>query len=162
HAKGAKAHADLIPATRALLKAAGVPYVIENVEGAPLEDPVVLCGSMFGLGAEAGGTFYQLRRHRLFEASFPILAPDCRHTSPVIGLYGGHVRCRSARHGGRGTRDFVGVDKPALAHAAMGFTERVTMDEISQAIPPAYTEHIGKCFRAWLALEGDARGRFAA
>lgn len=162
HAKGAKEHDDLIPGTRALLKEAGAPYVIENVEGAPLEDPVTLCGSMFGLGAEAGGVFYQLRRHRLFEASFPIMPPDCAHTSPVIGIYGDHVRCRSVKHGGRGTRDFVGLDKPALAHTAMGLTDRFTFKEISQAIPPAFTEHIGRCFRAWLAMSGDDRGRFAA
>src|SRR5271155_1720802 len=45
----AKRHADLIPATRALLKATGLPYVIENVPGAPLIDPIALCGTMFGL-----------------------------------------------------------------------------------------------------------------
>lgn len=162
HAKGGKAHPDLIPATRALLRASGVPYVIENVEGAPLEDPVVLCGSGFGLGADVGGTFYQLRRHRLFEATFPILAPDCDHRSPVIGIYGGHCRCRSARHGGRGTRDFVGVDKVALAHEAMGVRDRFTMEEISQAIPSTFTEHIGKLFRAWRALDGDTRAQGVA
>ncbi len=161
HAKNAKAHEDLIPGTRALLKEAGVPYVIENVEGAPLEDPVVLCGSMFDLGVDVGGVRYQLRRHRLFEASFPIFGFECVHRSPVIGIYGDHVRCRSASHGGRGTRDFIGADKPALAHAAMGLTDRFTFKEISQAIPPAFTQHIGKCFRAWLAIEGDQRGKAA-
>jgi DNA (cytosine-5)-methyltransferase 1 len=162
HAKNAKSHDDLIPATRALLREAGVPYVIENVEGAPLIDPVVLCGSMFDMGVDVGGTFYQLRRHRLFEASFPLAQLECIHKSPVIGIYGGHARCRSAKQGGRATRDFVGADKPALAHAAMDLSERVTMDEISQAIPPAFTHFIGKQFRAWLALGGDERGRFAA
>lgn len=163
HAKGAKAHVDLIPATRELLRAAGVPYVIENVDGAPLDDAVTLCGSMFGLGADVGGTWFQLQRHRLFEASFPIVPLDCAHTSPVIGIYGGHCRCRSARHGGRGTRDFVGIDKPALAHRAMGVAPGTyTMNEISQGVPPAFTEHVAKCFRAWLALSGDGRGRAAA
>jgi hypothetical protein len=48
---------NLIPAVRARLAAAGVPYVIENVVGAPLRVPVMLCGSMFGL---------DVQRHRLF------------------------------------------------------------------------------------------------
>src|SRR5262249_32481308 len=58
---------DLIPGTRALLKAAGRPYCIENVEGAPLEHPMMLCGTMFpGL---------RVLRHRIFECSFFMLAP---------------------------------------------------------------------------------------
>lgn len=146
HAKHAKVHADLIPQTRGMLIASGLPYVIENVEGAPLRNAVMLCGSMFGLGA-AG---YQLRRHRLFEANFPIVEPACRHTSPVIGIYGGHVRCRSAAHGGRGTRDFIGMDKKALAMEAMGLDYDQTMDEISQAIPPAFSRYIAEQLQAHL------------
>lgn len=150
HAPGAKDHEDLIPGTRAMLKAAGVPYVIENVEGAPLIDPVVLCGSHFGLGVSAGDARYQLRRHRLFEASFPIPQPRCAHTAPTIGIYGGHVRCRAASAGGRGTRDFVGMDKKHLALTAMGIDAPQTMDEISQAIPPAYAAYIALAARRHL------------
>lgn len=140
-APGAKEHADLIPATRALLLASGVPFCIENVVGAPLIDPVCLCGSHFGLGA-AG---HQLRRHRLFECSFPVPQPVCRHRSPTIGIYGGHVRNRGAASGGRGTRDFIGADKKALALEAMGLTGTgQTMDEISQAVPPAYSKYIAQ------------------
>lgn len=61
---------DLIPMVRELLIESGKPFVIENVPGAPLENPITLCGSMFGL---------DVRRHRLFEASFPILVPGCQH-----------------------------------------------------------------------------------
>lgn len=140
HAPNAKVHERLIEPTRSMLMASGVPYSIENVPGAPLRNPVVLCGSMFGLGA-AG---HQLRRHRLFETSFELYQPACKHTSPVIGVYGGHVRNRSAKHGGRGTRDFVDQDKPALARQAMGLTRAdLTMDEISQGIPPAFAEYVG-------------------
>ena len=69
-------HPDLVDATRGILLAAGVPYVIENVEGAPLHAPVTLCGSMFGLGAVVAGQPRQLRRHRLFEASWPLIWPS--------------------------------------------------------------------------------------
>lgn len=140
NAPKAKKHVSLIGPTRLRLAASGLPYVIENVPGAPLINPVCLCGSMFGLGA-AG---HQLRRHRLFECSFPAYAPHCRHNDgPVIGLYGGHVRCRSAKHGGRGTRDFIGRDKPSIAREAMRI-DWMTMTEMSQAIPPAYARFIGE------------------
>lgn len=144
NAKGEAGHLNLIPQTRELILTSGLPYVIENVESPDvrphLRDPIRLCGSMFGLGA-AG---HQLRRHRLFEVSgFEVPVPACKHTQPVIGIYGGHVRNRAAKAGGRGTRDFVGYDKPALAREAMGFDWPVTMDEISEAIPPAYTRFLG-------------------
>jgi DNA (cytosine-5)-methyltransferase 1 len=64
-------HVDLIPQTRELLRASGRPYVIENVEGSPLESPLLLCGEMFGL---------RVIRHRLFETSFFLLGlPHVRH-----------------------------------------------------------------------------------
>ena len=74
-----KEHPDLIPATRERLAASGVPYVIENVPGAPLGGQVLmLCGSMFGLQTQDGRA--ELRRHRLFETSWPIaLRPACQH-----------------------------------------------------------------------------------
>lgn len=140
HAPGTKEHENLIPATRAVLRQSGKPYVIENVDGARshLINPVLLCGSMFEL--QAGG--YQLRRHRWFESNIPLNQMTCRHREPVIGVYGGHVRCRSAKHGGRRTRDFEGRDKPALAREAMGIPW-ATMQQLSEAIPPAYTRYIG-------------------
>lgn len=145
HAPGAKGAPMLIDRVRDILVASGRPWVIENVEEArwAMRDPITLCGSMFGLGADG----YQLRRHRLFESNVSIAAPsECAHTGPVIGVYGGHVRCRSAKHGGRGTVDFVGKDKPALARKAMGI-EWATMGQMSEAIPPAYTEWIGLALR---------------
>ncbi|WIA95828.1 hypothetical protein [Curtobacterium sp. MCBA15_004] len=130
----------LIEPTRKLLQQLDTPWVIENVVGAPLEDAVVLCGSMFGLGA-AGFT---LQRHRQFESNVPLLVPGTHdHRKPTIGVYGGHVRCRSAKHGFRGsTVDFPGMDKKALAQEAMGI-DWMTMNQMSEAIPPAYTEFIG-------------------
>ena len=141
----AKAHADLIAPTRRLLQATGLPWVMENVVGAPLVDAVTLCGTMFGLGA--GG--YDLQRHRLFETSFPVGQPECRHTRgrPVLGVYGGHVRNRK-RWNGSADR---GVADPSYADGceAMGL-HGLTLGELSQAIPPAFTRHIGAALSAHL------------
>lgn len=144
HAPGARGAPRLIAATRSMLKKLGRPYVIENVEEAHahMVNPVTLCGSMFGLGAEG----CQLRRHRLFEASFDLLAPGpCAHddSKPVVGVYGGHARVRAARFGGRTTRDaWPNGHKPVMAEA-MGGMDWATCAEISEAIPPIYTQWIG-------------------
>ena len=71
---------------------------------------------------------------------------------PVIGVYGGHVRARAAGVGGRGTRDFVGEDKPRLMREVMGLGNCTqTMAEMSQAVPPAFTEFVGRELIAHLA-----------
>lgn len=148
----AREHVDLVPQTRAMLRECQLPYVIENVVGAPLLNPINLCGTMFDLGVEDA----ELRRHRLFETSFPILfVPECRHGSrEVIGVYGGHVRnrrrartigvygegCRESRRKfDKGVPDFT-IDQ---GRAAMGI-DWMTVAELSQAIPPAYTQFIGQ------------------
>ncbi len=86
----AREHPDLIPQTRALLVAAGVPYCIENVEGAPLGESgylIMLCGTMFGLQTADGRA--ELRRHRLFETSFSIpLRPKCQHGHESLSVTG--------------------------------------------------------------------------
>jgi DNA (cytosine-5)-methyltransferase 1 len=160
-------HADLIPATRAMLRASGVPYVIENVPGAPLINPIRLCGTMFGLGVDDA----ELRRHRLFETSFPVLPLKCRHcgAADVLGVYGGHVRnrrrrtigvygegCRdSRRKGDKGVPDFSieqGREAMEINH--------MTTAELSQAIPPAYAEYIGIFALAaagYVRVRGDTR-----
>lgn len=146
HAPGAIGAPRLIDQTRRMLAATGRPYIIENVEEAraDMRDPLTLCGSMFGLGAQG----CRLQRHRLFESSFPINAPHpCRHDArPVIGVYGGHARRRAASAGGRGTRDvWVGGHRAAMSEA-MGM-DWATCAEMSEAIPPAYTEWLGRQLR---------------
>jgi DNA (cytosine-5)-methyltransferase 1 len=143
HAPGEHRSADLIAPTRELLRRSGLPFCIENVPGAPLIDPVMLCGTMFGLGA--GG--YELWRHRLFETSFPLLAPECRHSGGlVVGLYGGHFR---NRHRPTGKNHQSGSNVPrALGYAAMGIDWMQTA-EISDAIPPAFSKFVAE---QWLAL----------
>jgi DNA (cytosine-5)-methyltransferase 1 len=141
----AKEHTDLIPATRARLVASGLPYTIENVVGAPLISPIMLCGTMFNLGCEDA----ELRRHRLFECSFPTLFPQCRHgqRSSAIGVYGGHLRNRRRRadSANRGVSDFnVCQGKKAMQ------IDWMTLAEMSQAIPPAYAEFIAQQAMKWI------------
>lgn len=141
HAPGTKGAPQLIDAVRNRLSARAVPWVIENVEDAKwaMRDPVLLCGSMFALGAQG----CQLQRHRLFESNFYLPQPDCQHgPAPVIGVYGGHARKRSAKAGGRGTRDVWEGGHRAAASEAMGM-DWATLAEMSEAIPPAYAEFIG-------------------
>jgi DNA (cytosine-5)-methyltransferase 1 len=130
----AKSHADLLTPTRELLKASGLPYIIENVEGAPMQASVILCGSSFGLGAEGA----RLQRHRLFETNFPVMAPPCVHgvSRRVIGVYGGHGLDRRRMVN---TQDF----STEARREAMGI-DWMTGAELSQAIPPAYTQLLGE------------------
>lgn len=120
---------DLIAAVRERLERWGGPYVIENVPGAPLRDPVQLCGSSFGL---------DVRRHRLFESSAPLMAPPCMHGTQ-------HPRFAQAtnRTNLRKTVE-VGVWRIPLAvqQQAMGI-DWMELEDLTEAIPPAYTEHIG-------------------
>ena len=161
----AREHGDLLTPTHERLLAHGAPYVIENVPGAPLIDPIRLCGTMFGLGiADA-----DLRRHRLFEVSPPmILSMKCRHGArgrDTVGLYGGHVRNRRRRTigiYGKGARDSVRKrDKGVPDFTADDGREAMGIDwmpitALSQAIPPAYTEWIGRHLIA--ALSKDEEG----
>lgn len=126
----------LIEPLRERLIASGLPYVIENVVGAPLIDPVMLCGTMFGS---------ELYRHRLFETSFPCTAPPHReHTVPAS----------KAGHWTPGTIMSVAGHVAPIAHARkiMGI-DWTTREELAEAIPPDYTMHVG----GWLMEELDRR-----
>lgn len=151
HAPGAKGAPQLIDQTRDLLCASGLPWIIENVEEArwAMREPVLLCGSMFGLGAQG----HELRRHRLFESNVALNVPACDHSDgPVVGVYGGHARRRSAKHGGRGTRDVWDGGHKTAASQAMGM-DWATLGEMSEAIPPAFTEYLGRQLLAQLQTE---------
>ncbi|MDO9471933.1 MAG: hypothetical protein Q7J28_02675 [Caulobacter sp.] len=148
HGTKLTSHPDLITPTRAMLQRwaerTGGRWVIENVFGAPLIDPVVLSGFMFDLGANYEGQRFHLERKRKFETNWLLPIPAFTRKKPVIGVYGGHARCRAASAGGRGTADFIGVeDKTALMREAMGVDRYVTGAEVSQGIPPAYARYVG-------------------
>jgi DNA (cytosine-5)-methyltransferase 1 len=130
----AKEHPDLVAPCRSVLIGTGRLYVIENVPRSPLINPVTLCGTMFGLGTADA----ELWRHRLFESNVLLAAPECSHREKgrVIGVYGGHGRDRRRTVN---TQDFSTEQR----REAMGI-DWMTGAELSQAIPPAYTEFIGK------------------
>ena len=142
----AKKHVDLIPATRAKLEAWGGPWIIENVMGAPLRNPVMLCGTMFGLCTADGNA--ELRRHRIFESNIPLTGLKCNHNAPAtngrdrrrvtIGVYGGGHGASLHRQS-KGQKCFTAAQE----REAMGI-EWMSVDELSQAIPPAYSEFLGR------------------
>lgn len=112
-------HPDLIGPVRELLEAAERPWVIENVEdaGRRMRSPVLLCGTMMGL---------RVRRHRMFELSaWHVLTTDCRHARDDYSFDHGKKQAESVY------RDAIGC----------GW---MTVHEARQAIPPAYTEFVGK------------------
>jgi len=121
-------HPDLLPAARELLEQTGLPWVIENVPGAPMRPDAVLCGSMFGLA---------VRRHRWFEFSWtePLPVPPCDHSQPIAGVYGN-------AHGRSGAYDGMLPSDLVTWSWAMGI-DWMSTAELADAIPPAYTELIG-------------------
>jgi hypothetical protein len=124
---------ELIGPTRELLEATGLPYVIENVEGAPLREPTMFCGSGFGL---------PIQRHRIFESTFPLMSPGCAHGALA-------KRFKVWRHGREIDSAFVPVYGTGGGKAAEHWAEAMGIDwmtraEMAQAIPPAYTKHIGE------------------
>jgi DNA (cytosine-5)-methyltransferase 1 len=138
----------LIEPTRALLEATGLPWVIENVEGAPIAHHptldgahgVVLCGSAWGLGVDRG----ELQRHRAFESNFSIEPAGCRHVRPAVGVYG---------HGGYSGKHRM-LYRAEAAEAMQ--IDWMTRDEMTQAIPPAYTEYIGRFLLEHITLKATA------
>lgn len=118
---------DLVAATRDRLRASGATYVIENVPGAPLIAPIVLCGEMFGL---------RVIRHRLFESNVMILQPG-HQKHQRRASYG-----RTPKNGENFTISGHFGDV-AGGREAMGIPW-MRREELSQAIPPAYTELIGR------------------
>ena len=131
---------DMIPETRDALEATGVPYVIENVPGAPIREDLLLCGSMFpGLFVNDETGRRWLQRHRIFESNMPLDPPrPCNHAGAGVrplGVYGskndnipsGGQTCSSVEQ----ARRLMGI-------------KWMTWTTLVEAIPPAYTRCIGR------------------
>lgn len=123
---------DLIDLMRTELELTGLPYVMENVPGAPLKDPVRLCGSSFGL---------DVRRHRLFETNWPLLVPPCDHSWQTPRFPAATNRAENSR-----CTVEVGVWRIPLdvQKRAMGVDWDVTLEELSEMVPPAFAAFIGQ------------------
>jgi DNA (cytosine-5)-methyltransferase 1 len=130
---------------REALKATGKPYIIENVIGAPLHCPILLCGTMFDLTtADKDGKPLFLRRHRLFESNVWLTEPiACRCVDfkargmLVAGVYGGGST-------GRNRISRIGYTPAVEQRRRLIDAPWMTLAELSQSIPPAYTEWIGR------------------
>jgi DNA (cytosine-5)-methyltransferase 1 len=144
-------HPDLLPVTRDRLEAWGGPWILENVPGAPMNNWVVVCGLALGVN---------VKRHRWFESNIALMVPPCPHGHPGdwVSVFGhtvlerGHVIGKSKGGGNRIKRRHLGTD---VGRAAMGI-DWMTRDELSEAIPPAYTEFIGEQLMQALTAKAGA------
>lgn len=134
-----------VEATRDRLILSGLPYVIENVSGAPVRADFGLCGCHFDLP--------NLRRRRIFETNWSGLVPmsPCIHTDDCITVTGGHTLHKLGIPGSHKKRTGAPLD---MVKAAMGI-DWMTAREMSQAIPPAYTEFIGKRLLVYLGVASN-------
>ena len=140
---------DLVAATRDVLRSLCKPYVIENVPGAPLIDPIMLCGEMFGL---------RVFRHRLFEIGggcFLLAPPHPKHP-PWATTHSSHGQYSSFANGATHIcvvgNNFCRAD----GMVAMGVDWKCTKRELTQMIPPAYTEWIGGQMLNQIKIEGKS------
>jgi len=146
-------HPDLIPPVRQALEDIALPYVIENVVGAPLLEPALICGVERGLRLDE----YVLRRHRLFETNWPLETKGCgcfKGDGKTLGVYGGgpteKARCLNEKNKSGGGRPQKATLEQAKQIMEMPWANKVGMNE---AIPPAYTHLIGLQLRPCLGLE---------
>ena len=121
-------HRDCIPETRFRLEATSKPWVIENVPNADMNTVIILCGTMFGL---------KVFRHRLFESNILLLqTPHQKHEGKTAG------KGRTPKNDNDYWTITGHLGNLKGAGKAMGI-DWMTMPELVQAIPPAYTEYIG-------------------
>ncbi len=132
-AKG-KVYDDFLSQTREALRQLGKPYIIENVPDAPMDNPILLCGSMFGL---------KTYRHRLFESNLDLRAP--RHPEHVAK----NAKMGRAVKSGEFIQVVGHFSGVSFAREAMGINW-LGQKELAQAIPPSYTEYLGRQIAEYL------------
>jgi DNA (cytosine-5)-methyltransferase 1 len=135
-AAGPKGTGWMLSATIDLLGRLSLPWVVENVQTARMAPHVYrarLCGSSFGL---------DVRRHRWFASNQALMVPPCAHylQTPRFRSLDSRQATLAAVVGVHGHLNYAG--EAELRRSAMGI-DWMTNDELSQAIPPAYTEFIG-------------------
>lgn len=145
--KGGKAdeHVDLIGETRELLEASGLPWIMENVAGArvAMRSPVTLHGGMFGLG---------VHRPRLFESNVLLYPAFGRPPRDPVGVYGERPDGRTLWRRRDGSRQRAAASL-GEARAAMSI-DWMEWRELAEAIPPAFTLHLGEQLMRY--VEGKA------
>lgn len=142
-------HPDLLPGTRAALERWGGVYVIENVPGAPLLHPTLYCAKAVGLR--------DLKRHRLFESNVFLMSPGCAcDDGPAYGIYGDHGDKNPPRPHPDGYKRWGKARDVAHAQELLGIDWMTNWDDLADAIPRAYTEHIGAQLLEHLASEAVA------
>jgi DNA (cytosine-5)-methyltransferase 1 len=135
----AERYPRLIAPTRMIMRRLGLPYIIENVPGSDLRQWVQLCGTQFALATTFNGRKYELQRHRWFEASWPLRPPaPCVHGHRSFPVYG------RGQPGNR--RDLAGPGFAKASREVMGIGW-MNREEMNEALPPAYTEYVGRQLR---------------
>jgi len=142
-------HEKLIQRLRILLKQSGKPYIIENVAGAKdeLDDPVMLCGTMFGL---------RCYRHRYFETSFGFDVPmECDHSEiPLL--------VTTASKASRELRQKLGIKPKTVKNAPLAYgIDWMDFKGLKESIPPAYTQYIGEQYNQSLNWTAKNRRQLA-
>lgn len=140
-------HPDLLTPTLERLRKLGVPWVVENVTGAKhmMQPTLLLHGGMFGLG---------VHRPRWFESNVLILTPQAPPVADPLGVYGKHHDGRRLFDRADGTIQRA-PKSLAEAQEAMGMPW-ADWHGCKEAVPPAYTEHIGRALLEYLAAERAA------
>jgi len=146
-AQGGKAKfGDLLTPTLELLRECGVPWVVENVVGAPgMEGAAVECGSAYGL---------KVRRHRLFLGSMSLVGSGCKHKEqgkPVGVYHSMGDTCKGVcKKTGRTVIGGSTAKSVEEGRWAMGVDRPISWNELKEGFPPAYTQHVGEQVLAWL------------
>jgi DNA (cytosine-5)-methyltransferase 1 len=133
-------HPDLIGPVREALIATGKPYVIENVPGSPLIDPIELCGCMFHRSVRVGDMRFALYRPRHFELGFPAPAKPVHqpHVFTALPIFGNAYPY------------FIfikyGIAVPGTKRCELMGCEWMTQAGVKEAIPPCFSQWIGERF----------------
>ena len=133
---GESKYPDLLTPVLAALETSSIPWVVENVPGAPgMEGAVVECGSAYDLG---------VRRHRMFKSNIPLVGSVCDHKAQgrPWGVY--HVMNDQVPQGGRTVRTLE------QGWEVMGVNREIPWKSLKEGFPPAYTRHIGSQILSWL------------